>query len=942
MSAPDRIDPNAIQWSGPLGEAQNKDKNVEARTENTEAGTAKTRTEIPLIVPKGKAEISKIEADTEGQERKNILPNLTPGEEETDKRFAEDYKIWRAMGDYGTANESLRRAEKALDKLRTSDTISGPVIGRSGELIRQIVNEDSLTAQTDIEKNIVMTLRPILGAQFTQQEGEALVRRTYDPRLSEQANIEKVESLIRELRSKAIAKEAAARFWEEKVPVPGQPGVTRPRGTLSGFAPDRIKTVQDEYDATEQKQRGGYTPEQTAAIHEYIASDGFTPEGYADLNVRIARENGGTPDAQFYKDALEAAREVQQRRASGKGFGPGVEPRQSTVPEPPAEPEKPDISLGGAAWEGFKNIPGSLWNNLSGAAKGIAGLQTQDIPGTENLSPMTRRLLDTTLGPMKMGINLGDIGGKMLASATGAAGLSDVDPRLAQMTGKYFGDRYGSWNNIKHTLAEDPVGLLMDASVPFTGGGTAAIKGGAMAGKIGALARAGEALGTAGRVVRNTGRLMDPVSGAVGAAEGLGKLASKYAPENVMRTLGVELPAGLVSMPSGMGAETVKEAAGAGWEKGVAGRTTPRTAAFRGQQRNIDPIENITDQFANDVTRLRDEASARYTRDIEKYKNDATYLPFEEVETAIAKLKPRHYDIRANGPKAAKTSTDKAWDAANDAVVEYRAALDQNPELATPFELDTFKQDLRNRLRAFASDTDRAPLRIATNAYNAVRGVISKHAEGYSKVMRDYSEAQDLLDQAQRSLTTKGNIDSSIRKLQSVLKRNDPGYAGKLLDTIDASDRGATTHLRAAIAGRSAEPLTPEGFRRALAGAGAGIGGLLYGAGNMPFEWSEKLAGLVNPAYMIPVAMMSPRATGSAVYGGALAAGTAKRYGSGMADMYNKYPGTALAGIDIAKTGNAIDEEEQRKIDLLKRYGLDLPYLTGKVDPLAGYAAGTQ
>ena len=76
--------------------------------------------------------------------------------------------------------------------------------------------------------------------------------------------------------------------------------------------------------------------------------------------------------------------------------------------------------------------------------------------------------------------------------------------------GKFLKERYGSWEGIKKTLAEDPAGLLTDAAGVFSGGAGMALKVGKL-GKLGKVAGA----------VQKGARAVDPIrlgSKAVSAA----------------------------------------------------------------------------------------------------------------------------------------------------------------------------------------------------------------------------------------------------------------------------------------------------------------------------------------------------------------------------------------------------------------------------------------
>lgn len=73
-------------------------------------------------------------------------------------------------------------------------------------------------------------------------------------------------------------------------------------------------------------------------------------------------------------------------------------------------------------------------------------------------------------------------------------------------------DRYGGYENIKRTIANDPVGALADASTVFTGGGSMAAKLPGIAGKV------GQAAATAGRIAEPVNLVKRTVGAAANAA----------------------------------------------------------------------------------------------------------------------------------------------------------------------------------------------------------------------------------------------------------------------------------------------------------------------------------------------------------------------------------------------------------------------------------------
>ena len=100
-------------------------------------------------------------------------------------------------------------------------------------------------------------------------------------------------------------------------------------------------------------------------------------------------------------------------------------------------------------------------------------------------------------------------------------GMKEGDEYLpyAQQAGKFLDNRYGSWDAVKRTLAEDPIGLLADLSIVM-GGASTAVRAAGMGGKLtraattisrelqpaSMVARAVQAPGAAARGVVEAGR----------------------------------------------------------------------------------------------------------------------------------------------------------------------------------------------------------------------------------------------------------------------------------------------------------------------------------------------------------------------------------------------------------------------------------------------------
>jgi hypothetical protein len=170
-------------------------------------------------------------------EYKAMKEGGTAAQKAVDTNFAKDYSDWVAEGGSSVVEKSLDQLYSATGKLGQRDDISGsfignlPNLGGVGEIARSVMFPESIQTQQDVEEPIQTNLRRVLGSQYTQQEGENLLRRTYDPRLSEGVNAQRVIRVIGQLKTMSRAKEAAARYYEAN-------------GTLRGFT-GKLPSLED-------------------------------------------------------------------------------------------------------------------------------------------------------------------------------------------------------------------------------------------------------------------------------------------------------------------------------------------------------------------------------------------------------------------------------------------------------------------------------------------------------------------------------------------------------------------------------------------------------------------------------------------------------------------------------------------------------------------------
>lgn len=145
-------------------------------------------------------------------------PNLTDGEKSRDKKFG-DQLVEFNLPDINKGLEQLTEASEALSK---SNTLTGPIVSLMPNFVGDRVNPKAAEVREAVEEVVQRNLRLVLGAQFTEKEGERLISRAYNPTLDEAENKKRVERLIKSIKDAAQEKLNMKSYFEKN-------------GTLKGY-----------------------------------------------------------------------------------------------------------------------------------------------------------------------------------------------------------------------------------------------------------------------------------------------------------------------------------------------------------------------------------------------------------------------------------------------------------------------------------------------------------------------------------------------------------------------------------------------------------------------------------------------------------------------------------------------------------------------------------
>lgn len=153
------------------------------------------------------------------------LGKPTAGQKAVDTKFAKEYSDYYAGGGIANLNKNLEELDRAISIIENSKEgeTSGRLVGVADKTGTLPFTHRKASDVKDIIGGVAQSnLRQILGGQFAQKEGEALLARQYDTAQSKDNNLARLRALRTQAANAIASKSAAADYYEEF-------------GTLQGF-----------------------------------------------------------------------------------------------------------------------------------------------------------------------------------------------------------------------------------------------------------------------------------------------------------------------------------------------------------------------------------------------------------------------------------------------------------------------------------------------------------------------------------------------------------------------------------------------------------------------------------------------------------------------------------------------------------------------------------
>jgi hypothetical protein len=459
------------------------------------------------------------------------------------------------------------------------------------------------------------------------------------------------------------------------------------------------------------------------------------------------------------------------------------------TPEQTADSER---SLGGALAEGVEHLPESAINFAKDIAQPI-------------LHPY-----DTAKSMKNLGLGILE---KIQDAYPGTGTpLTRGHEQYAEQFGQMLADRYGGWEEVKKTLATDPVGFMADASMLLTGGATATERLPAIGGKVARVAKEVDPLTQVGRGLR---------LGGEAGAHLFGDIAT------------------------GTSAEAIRSAGRAGFEGGA--KDEEFTKNLRGQ----GSITDITEGAQRAVGYLKQRKNAQYKSDMVSTGLDKTILSWNDVETAQIEMnKVANFKGVSISPSTADVRNHI------DAAISFWKNKKAS-EFWTPSGFDALKQYVGDILDQTKPGTREHM--VANTMYNAIRNTVIKQVPDYARAMKGYEEASQIIRELEKTLSLgeTSTVDTQLRKLQSVMRNNVNTNWGRRAELVEFLKNAGAPHILEQLAGQALGTWVPRGLARYFAGA-------------------EGASLLKKPHMLPLVLLSSPRVMGEGVRAGGKIAKTLK------------------------------------------------------------------
>jgi hypothetical protein len=438
----------------------------------------------------------------------------------------------------------------------------------------------------------------------------------------------------------------------------------------------------------------------------------------------------------------------------------------------PSGPPK-DISVSEMGSQALKNLPSSAYE--AGAA-----------------------IVHPFMHPQETAENLYGLGKGLYSKAKGAIGIAQdptqkaKDEAMADAVGQFYKNRYGGLfhgdtSGLKQAVAKDPFGVLLDLSIPFTGGEAA-------------LARVPGAIGSVGKGLGTIAKWTDPMRAGPAALGAISKVPGiKPIVEAVQKK-----PAQFFESRAKLAPDTLSTAYEAGR------KPSPDLEPFVEQMRGTAPRTDIVN-YVNDALENQNKVDrAAFMKDRNAALSLQQPVNFNDIDSAWNKA---NQSIRN---RAGGVMFDKAEEALKE--IKDKVDFHKTNNLNTLQDMDDLKRTIDGLYSKYSYDKDAR--RVLTELKNSVKNTIGNKSQSYLDLLEKETERRNLIKQFEFAAGSPDAIpEKQLAKIMSSMKKED---RRAIIDQIAQLDPKIASAIRGASVSDMGRISFPDFLLYGLGSIGAG------------------------------------------------------------------------------------------------------------------------
>lgn len=175
-------------------------------------------------------------ADKMGQSRLEVAQTKadavetkpSAGEQKRDKDFATKWAEFNDAGGRAEFDKNVTLLDSALTELESGKIKTGGLKGAMGDTAMDLLDPKVAALRSKVQNAVIGMLRPTLGAQFAQKEGEKIMDLKFNPRFDAKTIAEGIRTEVEARRAQVVAIEKAGKIFEKSGTLANRSGAKAP------------------------------------------------------------------------------------------------------------------------------------------------------------------------------------------------------------------------------------------------------------------------------------------------------------------------------------------------------------------------------------------------------------------------------------------------------------------------------------------------------------------------------------------------------------------------------------------------------------------------------------------------------------------------------------------------------------------------------------------